>query len=113
MLKESGFIRINCKTVEPAWRKFGEFASKYLSVQPNSELAQAIDYLVTYIPEVQISKDNWKPIALHGGTKTEQAIDAVARVRNNLFHGGKHTPHSPLGRDEMLIRMSFASYMPA
>jgi hypothetical protein len=30
-------------------------------------------------------------------------FDAICRVRNNLFHGGKHTPHSPEGRDEKLV----------
>lgn len=106
MLKESGFIRENRTPVEPAWRSFGESASEFVSVQENSALARAIHYLVTEIPQVQVTKDSWEAIALHGESDVARAIDAVTRVRNNLFHGGKHTPHSPPGRDEELVRTS-------
>ena len=57
-------------------------------------------------PLVQTAKDQWTVKNLHGGTPIEQAIDAIRRVRNNLFHGGKHTPHSPPGRDARLLRSS-------
>ncbi|MEZ5463918.1 MAG: hypothetical protein R3F22_01565 [Lysobacteraceae bacterium] len=107
-LKESGHTRENRVPLEPAWWPFAEKVDSYLAVQPGSDLANAIDYLTTDIPQVQIRKDNWEARPLHGATKVERAIDAVTRVRNNLFHGGKHTPHSPAGRDEKLIRAALS-----
>ena len=37
-----------------------------------------------------------------------QAIEAAKRVRNNIFHGGKHTPHSPPERDAKLVQAARA-----
>lgn len=107
-LKESGFIRKDQQRVEPAWWSFAERVSGYLCIKPNSELWEAVQYLTSEIPQVQISQDEWSPIPLHGKTQIENSIDAVIRVRNNLFHGGKHTPHSPPGRDEKLVCSSLA-----
>jgi hypothetical protein len=42
---------------------------------------------------------------LEGANDGERAIEAAKRVRNNLFHGGKHI-HSKPGRDEKLVRCS-------
>lgn len=107
-LKESGFIRQNQQRAEPAWWSFAESVSGYLCLEQNSELCDAVEYLTTEIPQVQISKGEWSPIPLHGKNQIEKSIDSITRVRNNLFHGGKHTPHSPPGRDEKLVRASLA-----
>jgi hypothetical protein len=105
-LKESGFIRKNRRPVEPAWRSFGADASNYLTVNAGTDLAEAINYLTSEIPQVQVEIDKWEPTPLHGVSDVDRAFDAIARVRNNLFHGGKHTPHSPPGRDKKLIQAS-------
>lgn len=105
VLKENNYIRENVRPIEPAWWKFGIFASSYLEVE-NAELVAAIDYLTSNIPLIQLDKREWVPKQLHGNNQIEQAIEAITRVRNNLFHGGKHTPHSPTGRDEALIKAS-------
>jgi hypothetical protein len=105
-LKENGFIQTRNGHAEPSWRCFSAAVSKSLRVETDSALEQALAYLVNEPPQIQISKEQWHPISLHGATAIEQAIDAVTRARNNLFHGGKHTPHSPPGRDEKLVRSS-------
>jgi hypothetical protein len=105
-LKESGFIRTNRGYAEPAWRDFSSSIKKSLQVDVGSDLESAIAYLVDKPPFVQTAKDQWTAKDLHGATSIEQALDATTRIRNNLFHGGKHTPHSPHGRDERLIRSS-------
>lgn len=105
-LKECGFERRGKKRVEPAWWKFAEYASCFLQVQSDPELTRALHDLRSPPPQVQVTKDEWEATPLHGKTEIEKALDAVTRVRNNLFHGGKHTPHSPPGRDEKLVRAS-------
>ena len=107
-LKEAGFVRPNQQYAEVAWWTFAEKASEFLHVEPESKLAQALLDLTLEPPQVQISKSQWMQVQLHGNSQIEKAIDAVTRVRNNLFHGGKHTPHSPSGRDEKLVRASLA-----
>lgn len=85
-LKETGFLRVVNGRATPAWRQYGTSLSNP--------------------PQVQIGRETWAHAPLRGKTRIAQALDAVTRVRNNLFHGGKHTPHSPPGRDEKLIRTS-------
>jgi hypothetical protein len=103
-LKETGFLRVVNGRAMPAWRQFGTSVSNSLSVAAGSDLELAVRYLANEPPQVQIGRENWTNAPLHGKTQVAQALDAVNRVRNNLFHGGKHTPHSPPGRDERLIR---------
>lgn len=107
-LKESGFIRTSRGYAEPAWKDFSAALAKSFQSPVGSAQAKAIEFLVNEPPMVQVSKDDWKYKSLYGETPIEQALDAVTRVRNNLFHGGKHTPHSPPGRDEQLVRSSLA-----
>ena len=47
---------------------------------------------------------SWLAAPLRGKTDIERALDAIQRVRNNLFHGGKHTCQSAPERDEGLVR---------
>jgi hypothetical protein len=68
----------------------------------------AIRYLVDYPPKIQMFKNNnavFQNEPLEGANDGERAIEAAKRVRNNLFHGGKHI-HSKPGRDEKLVRCS-------
>ena len=106
-LKESGFMCVNRNGhAAPDWRGFAASAVASLNVDAGSDLAHAIDYLNNDPPQVQVSAQGWSRLPLRGSTAIERAIDAIQRVRNNLFHGGKHTPHSPNGRDEKLVRLS-------
>ena len=103
-LKEEGFLNPKGARAEPDWHRFGGESARWLSVEPGSGLEGAIAYLNDFPPQVQTREQGWQPRGLRGDTTTAKALDAVRRVRNNLFHGGKHTPHSPEGRDERLIR---------
>mgnify|MGYP001585416829 CR=1 FL=1 len=106
-LKEQGFMYVNRNgRAAPDWCGFAASAAASLNVDAGSDLAHAIDYLNNDPPQVQVSAQGWSRLPLRGSTAIERAIDAIQRVRNNLFHGGKHTPHSPEGRDEKLVRLS-------
>lgn len=102
-LKELGYSRNERGVVSPAWWRFTEDIAKDLEVEVGSELDGAINYLCDEPPLVQVGARDWQPHELHGERKIEKAIDAACRVRHNLFHGGKHTPHSPPGRDQKLV----------
>lgn len=107
-LNESGFVSANrYGRATPNWSRYCEKISAALSPNGNEPLAAAIDDLISDPPQVQIAQGNttiWQAVPLRGNTEIELALDATQRVRNNLFHGGKHTPHSPPGRDERLVR---------
>ncbi|WP_218145780.1 hypothetical protein, partial [Sphingobium sp. YR768] len=80
---------------------------KVLDRMPCQETKLAIRYLNRWPPQVQkyvSGQAVFCPVSLKADTAGGGAIEAAKRVRNNLFHGGKHTPHSPPYRDENLIR---------
>ena len=91
----------------PNWKCFGESVGADLAASDDPEVMDAIRYLVNNPPQVQKfahGHPEFQPVALQGKNGGEKATEAAKRVRNNLFHGGKHTPHSPPERDEKLIR---------
>jgi hypothetical protein len=106
-LKESGHVYINrFGRAAPDWDGFAAVAN--LQAPAGSDLALAVDFLNGQPPLVQTSAHGWSHAPLRGSTPIATALDAAQRVRHNLFHGGKHTPHSPLGRDEALVRAALA-----
>ena len=93
----------------PDWRAFRELIGANLSSCDDIEVMSAIQFLITYPPQVQKAEEGravFRAVDLQGNNDGERAIEAAQRVRNNLFHGGKHTPNSPPERDEKLIRCS-------
>ena len=105
-MKECGYLKKGAARARPDWDCFATRASAQLKIEPGSSAATAVDYLVTEPPFVQGSGLKWNAAPLEGKTNPEKALHAVVRVRNNLFHGGKHTPQSPAGRDEKLVSES-------
>lgn len=106
-LKESGHVYVNRRgRAAPDWDGFAAVAT--LQAPAGSVLAQALDFLNQEPPQVQTSAHGWDPLPLRGATPVATALDAAQRVRHNLFHGGKHIPHSPPGRDEALVRAALA-----
>lgn len=96
----------------PNWKdlalKLGSRIERTLSEPPAREL---IDYLLTEPPQVQKfvnGKAEFQAQKLSGANLGAQTIDGAKRVRNNLFHGGKHTPHSAPERDTTLIKAAMA-----
>lgn len=106
-LKESGHVYVNRRgRAAPDWDAFATVAT--LQAPAGSALAQALDFLNQEPPQVQTSAHGWDSLPLRGATPVATALDAAQRVRHNLFHGGKHTPHSPPSRDEALVRAALA-----
>lgn len=88
----------------PAWRALANDAAAWLRVTPGSDLDRAIDALTVNPPRVQLLGGAWVAEPLPGAGRVAQAVNAATRVRNNLFHGGKHTAEATQGRDEELVR---------
>jgi hypothetical protein len=106
VMKENGFVQRGQDRAHPDWDRFARETASSLRIAPGSDAAAAVEYLSGDPPLVQMRNLSWQMAPLEGQTRVEQALHAVRRVRNNLFHGGKHTPHSPPGRDEKLVQCS-------
>jgi len=103
-LKELGFVYVNRHgRAAPNWEGFTTSFSGSLRVDPGTDLHRAIDFLNRESPQIQVSAQDWKSVPLRGMAPVGTALDAAQRVRHNLFHGGKYTPHSTPGRDEALV----------
>ena len=106
-LKEMQFvIGGNRDRAMPDWDRFAMTAATWFSEPFEPSLAASVEYLCGQPPQVQAVNLRWKEVPLAGTARIEQALHAVTRVRNNLFHGGKHTAHSPNGRDQKLVECS-------
>lgn len=106
-LKDSGYYYVNRRGRAAAdWDRYFSHANATVRDDADPELFEAVQYLTAEPPQVQVAPDQWdQNVLLRGGPGSiGTALDAAGRVRNNLFHGGKHTPHSPPGRDEKLVR---------
>ena len=105
-LKASGMYRSSRNYVEPDWEAFKVWADGNLTVATGSEAEHAVQRLLRQPPRIQTGPTTWKNRPLGGATPQSQAIEAARRVRNNLFHGGKHLPPSATGRDAALLEDS-------
>ena len=107
-LKESGFYRPNrYDRAMPDWERFAQERASRLAPREGSELQAVLQVLLDQPAQVQVVDGHairWVHVALRGDSEGERAVDAVQRVRNNLFHGGKHSPQSDPVRDESLLR---------
>lgn len=105
-LKDIGYSRPNRYGVAtPDWDRFRDEAIQWFrELAAGSAELDAIDELLAEPPRVQVGPRAWETRPLRSPARVGQALESAQRVRNNLFHGGKHTPHSPKGRDEILVR---------
>ena len=90
----------------PDWGSLKQEMGGQLEGLPDEDIKSALIYLVREPPMIQKLIDGhavFRHEPLSGPSPGAQALEAVKRVRNNLFHGGKHTPHSPPERDKKLI----------
>ena len=79
----------------PDWRELKEKLGQPVSEIETDRVVTAIAYLLEEPPQVQMYVDGRPEFVereLDGENSGAQAIEAAKRVRNNLFHGGKHTP---------------------
>ncbi len=90
----------------PDWRGLQGHLGEPLAASTDEGLRAAIGYLLAEPPQVQKvinDRPQFQASPLAGANTGAQALEAARRVRNNLFHGGKHTAHSPPERDTRLI----------
>lgn len=108
-LKEAGYVSGARGYAEPTWHTFErDIAAAFQP--PTTEEGAAVHVLTTQPPLRQVFRDNrltWEPMPLRG-PPVVRALTAARQVRNNLFHGGKHTPHSADGRDAALVSAALA-----
>lgn len=91
----------------PDWRTLKEALGQAILPFPEGPSGELINYLLATPPEVQMFEDGqpaFHVVPLDGANLGAQAIEGAKRVRNNLFHGGKHTPHSSPERDTKLVK---------
>lgn len=104
-LKEGGFVKGEGRA-SPDWQRFTR--EVVLEIPDDSPVAVSLGYLIAYPPQIQTPNLKWKDVALQGKTDRAKALESIQRVRNNLFHGGKHPPMSSPGRDAELVQASLA-----
>ena len=111
-LKSTGFAIGNNKRVDPAWDIFAnEIDEKLLQIN-NTELLQAIEYILNTPPRKQVI-ENGQIIFINqtidsSQKRTQQLLLMIRTIRNNLFHGGKYLPDGEIeaGRNEFLVKYS-------
>lgn len=103
-MKVTAYVRNNHGIAAAAWQRLANDAAGWVQFADGDELGAAIAALTTDPPRLQAFGGTWQAAPLPGADRVAQAVNAAVRVRNNLFHGGKHTPEAALGRDEQLVR---------
>ena len=91
----------------PDWRALKQDLGPALEQAPDNDLGRAMAFLLDAPPLVQKWVDRrpkFQEVPLAGNSDGAKVLESAKRVRNNLFHGGKHTPHSPPDRDTQLIK---------
>ncbi|ELC7203517.1 hypothetical protein RJO59_004686 [Enterobacter hormaechei] len=106
-LKERGYLKSkqNGVRAEPGWKDFvKEFESQY---------AQSKDakFLVSLKPlQQKVGKNEllvWEEINIDNDNELQQVVSTLKTIRNNLFHGGKHSVKGwdDINRTEELLVM--------
>lgn len=98
--------------VEANWDQFAKDIDAQFQATADPALTAARDYLLARPPRKQILRDGALAFVdtaadpQHG--QTERLLLMVRRVRNNLFHGGKHYPNGEqeAGRNDLLVSHS-------
>lgn len=94
-LKNSGFARGNENFVEPNWNEFALSLKDKFNKNANKILLEEASYFLEEPPLQQVLLRDG--LAWSGGimpdhlSEIEKLLRLVNRVRNNLFHGGKHS----------------------
>ena len=108
-LKRRGYVRNNRGYVEVDWTRFAVDNAKKFGLLQHDDVKAAVEYLQERPPKQQVLRDGnslgWEDRTLQGSSPLEHVIDAIKRVRNNLFHGGKF-PMQPIeepGRNKELL----------
>jgi hypothetical protein len=84
------------------WDKFASFLRTHFNKARTAPLKRAADYILEHPPQKQICNGNtlgWSPGGVTNMSDLEALLRYVRRIRNNLFHGGKSQPGSPMEID--------------
>jgi hypothetical protein len=90
-LKMTGFTQGE-GTAKADWNLYATEVEDIITAPGNTELAGAIDYILTHPPKKQFIKDGvliWDESPVHSRSKAQQIFLLIRRIRNNLFYGGK------------------------
>ncbi|MGA2333724.1 MAG: hypothetical protein ABSG75_18455 [Syntrophales bacterium] len=106
-LKESGFVRADKKgDAQPDWDKFISLVSREEYTALMSILNREL-YITDSPPKKQIVRNGklqWSDLPKSGIKNVGSLLNAVRRVRNNLFHGGKFsTDYNCESRNQRLV----------
>ncbi|MYH31831.1 MAG: hypothetical protein F4137_24010 [Acidobacteria bacterium] len=114
-LKAAGFYQRATPrddAAKPDWTQFAQSVRDVLNHPADTELQEAIEYILGHPPQKQIIRDEtlgWREALPRTtpGDRADLVLVLVRRVRNNLFHGGKFSTQwfDPI-RSEMLLRHS-------
>jgi len=93
-LKNSGFVTGGEDSALPHWDKFANTIKDQFKKNKTKELEAAVDYIMLNPPMKQVLRDGslmWEAnLPNDGMPETQVLFVLVRRIRNNLFHGGKH-----------------------
>ena len=111
-LKSTVYDKGDAHHVKPAWSRFAiDINTQFLELN-NEELNEAKRYLYENPPKVQVKNETgliFIPMTINANLlPTQQFIEIVSMVRNNLFHGGKYAPdgETDSGRNKKLVQAS-------
>lgn len=93
-LKNSGFVTGGEDSAAPHWDKFANTLKDNFKKDRTKELEAAVGYILVNPPMKQVLWNGnlmWEAnLPNNGLSETEVLFILVRRIRNNLFHGGKH-----------------------
>ena len=118
-LKDSDFFQRSGRNyshrhqdANPDWDSFAVSLRGVFRADSNDELQRACEYISDSPPDKQVIIDDavdWEtPTRPENESEIEFLLRMVRSIRNNLFHGGKHStePHEEVNRTERLLNVS-------
>jgi hypothetical protein len=110
-LKNAGFVIGDEDSVNPAWDAFGNAIKDRFKRKKTKELDMAVDYILINPPMKQVLRRGnlmWDTNLPNAGSETQTLLVLIRRIRNNLFHGGKHNfgVHENTERTTQLLKNS-------
>ena len=93
-LKRAGLYRRDRNDAQPNWKCFAESAPvrRVLDNPVDTGLKEAIEYILEHPPKKQVIENGdlvWRDRKPGATRRSDQLLELVRRVRNNLFHGEK------------------------
>jgi len=93
-LKNSGFVKGDERKALPDWDSFAASIRNHFTKNKTDNLEQAVNYIMDNPPMKQVLRQNtlmWEANVPNGNlSDIEVLLLLIRRIRNNLFHGGKH-----------------------